>query len=56
MNKHQEQHAKDKASYAKFIKEHGEEPGFIGSTKEQKEKFNKLHRKWIAKWEKWSKV
>lgn len=56
MNRHQEQHAKDQTSYAKFLKKNGTEPEFSGTTEQQKEKFNKLHRKWINKWDKWSKT
>lgn len=55
MNRHQTQHTADQKSYVAFLKKNGGEPEFMGSTKEQKDKFNALHKKWIAKWEKWSK-
>lgn len=54
MNKHQTQHEKDKKSYVSFIKKIGHEPQFMGSTRDQKEKYNTLRGKWITKWEKWS--
>lgn len=47
MNKHQKQHAKDKASYAKFAKKVGNYPKFTGSHSSDDEK------KLMKKWDKW---